>query len=125
MRKIIAALLTVFVLSGCTSGGGTATETPTASAPSATPSNPDELFLSVIHEEYPQFAGGAADADMIALAHSTCDALDAGASMDAVMDAAIQSVGNKEDARLVGFVMGVGIAAYCPEHQHLLTGTSV
>lgn len=75
----------------------------------------DDVYVGVVRAEYPAETVGLSDADLIGPAHAACDALDAGnTAIDVAMVAAFS--GAPEDAPLFGFILGAGVATYCPEY---------
>lgn len=75
----------------------------------------EALFIETVRDEYPELAGN--EESELLLAKSTCKALESGATVRAVFEAAAREAnGDSEVAGYLGFVMGVGIAVFCPEY---------
>lgn len=123
---ILMTALLAFALIGCSAETGSAVAAPEAAtmqpvvAPTtkATTTRPpaktmDEKFLDVIHEEG-IFVNLRAQA--IDLAKSTCDTLDAGASLQQIMNIATETMGVGD----AGFFIGASIGAYCPKYSYLV-----
>lgn len=126
---ILMTALLAFALIGCSAETGSAVPaakaltttspsvqrvTTTLPIPTKPPSKTmDEKFLDVIHEEgiFKNLTFQAID-----LAKSTCDTLDAGASLRQIMSIATEtmSVGD------AGFFIGASIGAYCPKYSYLV-----
>ena len=133
MRKTIVAIVAAvaFLSTGCTiqiGDGGEATETPSASvspetSESLTPEQTDEMFLSLVRENYP-FTAGIADSDLIGLAKDACSMLDQGASVDDILAIIAGGTSDPEVSKAMGFTIGVGVGAYCPEHSDRISGSS-
>lgn len=133
MNRILMVLTTAllgFFLIGCSAPTGSAVpaaEALTTTSPSVQrvtttrpiPTKPpsrtmDDKFLDVIHEEgiFVHLRGQAID-----LAKSTCETLDAGATLRQMMDVATETLGVGD----AGFFIGASIGAYCPEYSYLVT----
>ena len=87
-------------------------------APTTTPVenvvDPDDLFLAVIGDEIP--GAGAAH---VKVAKAACEALDDGATLPQLILVGLDTDSGLEPEQL-GFLLGAGIVAYCPEHQDLI-----
>lgn len=113
MKYLIAVLL-VFGLTGCGGIGNTANET--SNATQNAPVDKEALFLQVVHENAPA-SNSVTDSKLIELAHAYCDALDAGVTVE---DIALSAYQSGVPSKLAGAVLGAGVVAYCPEHEHLI-----
>lgn len=72
------------------------------------------LFLSVLRDQEPVFAGIPDDL-VLETAHATCEALDAGVSFEEIAATGIAE-GSFTTAEL-GAMTGASVAAFCPEYE--------
>lgn len=70
----------------------------------------DDVFLTVIGDEVP-----GAGQQHIDLAHTVCDALEAGNSVRSVVVTMIEA-GGPLTAKQKGAILGAGVTAYCPDY---------
>lgn len=132
MRKFIALLFTALLAVGLTACGGTNDSQPehTATAsPSMPQSSGNDVFCQTVFDntDWPN-THDVCNA-LISFAHTTCTSLDHGATFTdlvrAVMSEYDPSMGwsQHEWATNYGFVIGAGIATYCPQHKDVIPHT--
>lgn len=127
MNKIVsasAALILAVSLAACSSGESSAPAEPAPTVtvtaePTATPQTEDEAFLSVIREQRPTL-DGISDSQLLELAGASCDAFDAGASVEQVFDAILASSDNADTQEGMAFTVGAAVGIYCPEYTDLI-----
>lgn len=126
MKKILVSLACVlaFFVSGCSSLSTPAPSESSSSAPESMQSVPDEVkdevFLTTIRAEYPEFEG-VPDASLVEFGHNVCKGLDSGLTLDNLFTIAKESGFEPE---VGGFLIGASIAAYCPEYRPLLDNST-
>jgi hypothetical protein len=91
-----------------------ATDPPASdSSSSLDPDTLDQLYLSTVREGAPTFAG-IPDATLIEFGEAVCTGFDNGRSFSELATMGLDSGLNNID---LGFTMGAGVAAYCPEYS--------
>lgn len=128
MRKKIAgfmvAVMVGFSFAGCSTGDSeqpTATVTVTAEPTPETPEAPmgsvsDEMFADLIRQNTNAF-DNASDQQIVKAAEAGCSYFDEGATFE---QAAMVIVESGVDVYDGGFLLGAGVANYCPEYTDLL-----
>ena len=96
MKRAVAVLLSVLLLTGC--------------APSA-----DGAYLSTVRENVPALAD-AADAELTEVGQQVCDMLDDRGFEDGMVEFIRIAKESGLDASEAGTLAGAASAAYCPEH---------
>lgn len=120
---VVALFLGVGLFGGCSSDAQpTATKTVTV-APTPKPTKND-LFLKVVRHKYPRLLSNTSNANLIRLAHSVCSAFDAGASWNDIVSMAMSSTSNVRVATALGYVVGAGVATYCPQYTGQIANPS-
>lgn len=122
--RILVALLTALLFTGCTVnvGGGEATETPSVSAESSTIPTPDNetAFLNVTTERYPEFDNAEGREALVSFAQGNCEILDAGGTLNDIFSIIADVATTDAEFEMFGFVTGAGISTFCPQHEHLI-----
>lgn len=77
-------------------------------------STADLIFLTTLDTVDSSIRITYGDDGLIGVAHSSCDALDAGATLMDMTNAVINA---EFDVIQAGTILGAGVAAYCPEHS--------
>lgn len=83
----------------------------------------NQTFLTVVRTEYPDLKS-LSNARLIGVAHATCNALDNGASAEQVIMAIASSADTTSRARELGYVVGAGVAVYCPQYKNEFSSQS-
>lgn len=118
--KVVAAIVTpLFLFTACS----TDAEPEPEAKVSATPMTQDEQFLAAFHEEFPEL-GTYGDENAIDLAHSACEALDAGIPVEDVARVLINTTEDPKIQEALAFSVGAGVAIYCPRHNDLIQNSS-
>lgn len=105
----VAGVGAVFALSACgSSTQGTA-------HPAMTAQQTDDAFIQALVADNLPGTDGARK-EYIALAHTECQALDAGNSVEAVLATGIQSGAPTFSPEDVGHIFGSAVRFYCPEY---------
>lgn len=112
-KAILTTLLLTAVVVGCDvnnaedtiSNGSYATTAPTIPAMSD-----EQIFLSVIYDEYPQYQY-LGDAYFLKLGQLLCDSIDEGLTP---VDLALMAMDMNIDAVLLGYVVGASTSTFCP-----------
>jgi hypothetical protein len=121
-------------LASTTTTEPTATTTTTLPPPTTTattqpaPSTPDEAFLKVFHEAgwaHQISSTPAVDVQVIALAHSVCDAFGRGVSYSRVFQVfanhpIADGITPQDQSDMTGAVVYAAVVAYCPQHASAL-----
>ena len=81
----------------------------------------DEAFLQVVRQEIPAMKN-ASDQTLIIEGQSLCGMLDDGATLPIVAQSVMHD--GKLGVADAGFFVGAAVAAYCPQHQDILSGGS-
>lgn len=107
--KIAAMTASLLVLAGCSAG----TPRPAADSPTPTPTQTaDEQFVAAFRDQNADADRGT-DAQWLAVGHSVCDALDAGASPNQVVDT---MQGSSLDATEAASSITLAVEYLCPEN---------
>jgi hypothetical protein len=77
----------------------------------------DQLYLSTVREGAPSFAD-IDDATLIEFGQSVCTGFDNGATFT---ELALMGLDSGLDNADLGYTMGVGVGAYCPEYSDQLS----
>lgn len=108
-------------LAGC---GDQPAATPAATGPTEAaqvtpqPTNVlDVLFLRTVRDPQRPDLAYSTDAQLISAAHNMCTNFAAGSTARQIL---ATSTGTQDD---LGWVMGVGISAYCPQYKNLMMST--
>ena len=130
MKKVIVAGLALFLVSSCTrvvEVESIATDPPATKAPPTTSYAPpapkrgtNTELLDMVYEMHPAARDMGLDADIIAAATSTCDALDNGASIYEVAANVGDAASDQDSMDLLAAVAVAGIMVKCPEYTYLL-----
>jgi len=132
--SIASAVLLMVGLTGCSSSGThaidpepmptyteTAEPTPTFT-PKPTPTHTytkDEIFISVIRNQYPYYANLYSDSELVKLGSLTCTYFDDGGTFEALAYYLVTNIDASEDAySFMGFTIGAAVATYCPEYTY-------
>lgn len=86
------------------------------------PMSDRQLFLYTVHQQYPHL--GVSDQTLVRLAKASCKLLQSGMSGDELIRLSMASVHDNATARRVGYVIGAGVATYCPKYKDELLGNS-
>lgn len=77
-----------------------------------------ETFLSVVHKQYPGLAGSRAlDNAMVHTAHLVCQKMDEGFTANDIVNVVLSNVDSIHEAKQEGFIIGAGVAAWCPQYS--------
>ena len=126
MKKSISAVsigVLIVLATGCTAQSTTKAEptpAPAYQAPTATqPSSSyrEDMYVKVIRDEYPQLVSSMGEAWIIEFGRSMCEFIDNGMTMADLADAVASF---DVDGNQVGYMLGAGISAFCPENQWFL-----
>ncbi len=74
----------------------------------------DEIFLSTLYDQYPEFESIYGDWFLIELAKNMCGSIDGGMTPDELV---LMVVDSGADPNEVGYILGVGVAVYCPWNE--------
>ncbi len=137
MKKLIILLvvsLFAIGLASCSSNSAGPTPGPAPTytpppepAPTYTPKpeptySTDDLYVMAIRDQYPYYASLYSDLELINIASSACQYFDEGGTFEELAYYLVMSIDASEDAfGFMGFVIGAGVAAYCPEYSYLLS----
>lgn len=106
MKKF--AVLLVFLLSACSTGGRE--ETP-PQAPSS-----DEQYLETLRDEFPALRDES-DESILKVTHLVCDIFDAGGSFEELVAILVD---NDVSAETAGALIGGAVVHECPEHVDII-----
>lgn len=113
-------------LASCSSNNS-ANPAPTSEpAPTYTPDptptyTTDEIYVAVVRDQYPYYASLYSDAELIKIAGTACQYFDDGGTFEELAYYLVMNIDASEDAfAFMGFVIGSGVASYCPEYAYLL-----
>jgi hypothetical protein len=114
MRRTLALTASVLLAVGLTACDPAEDATdPPAPASGLDSDTLDQLYLSTVREGAPTFAG-IPDATLIEFGQAVCTGFDGGATFAELAAMGLDSGLNNID---LGFTMGAGVAAYCPEYS--------
>ena len=129
MKKIIIGGLVALALVGCsttTTPAPTVTVTQQAPAPTPTPEpvetqSLDDKVVEVARSQGNSYIAGMSDASILNLTSQVCPILDDGVTVQTlIFELASSLVGDgitdPEAMRAVGIILGVAVAAYCPQY---------
>ena len=130
MKKLIISGVVVLALVGCAPAATTPAPAPTVTvtqqAPTPTPEpvetqSIDDTVLEVARAQGNSYIAGMSDADILSLTSQVCPILDNGVSMQTLVQELATSLVNDgitdpEAMGAVGVILGVAVAAYCPEY---------
>ena len=120
MKKVILFGFALVSLAACTSKTVYVTQTTEAPVERTTPTyeepvSKEDLYIETINDEYPwveDAIGGRSE--LIKLGKLICQAIDEGSTLE---DFAMMALSNDVDPEMFGFVIGVGVVAFCPENE--------
>lgn len=82
----------------------------------------DEIYVSVIRQEYPYYASLYSDSELVNIGKTGCQYFADGGTFEELAYYLVATIDAPEDAfGFMGFVIGSGVAAYCPEYKYLLS----
>ena len=123
MRKLIALVIGVIFLAGCTAPQTVVTVT--ASAPASVQPTKDDNFAAYVHDVLDENGvdrTAQQEADFVDTAKTTvmsvCSALDNGATKDDVVKMIYDaSGGNQKVGVMLAKIIGYGVGTYCPQNS--------
>lgn len=138
MRKAIVIAVAAAAITGCSveaKGQADPKPEPSSASAHAKPAKPTphaadlsdsqrrSVYLGLAHRKFP-VSRIVLDGKLVALAHSTCDALDNGVRPAQVVRLVIRSANGTMTVRDLAGIVGLGIGVYCPEHASEFGGQS-
>lgn len=123
MKKIVIAAIAAIALAGCASNVPAPTVTVTATpevttpAPAPVPTN-EELFILTLEKEYGPLTTRQ-EKQVIDLAYDVCVSFDT-VGVNRTLRAYLSQVSTRQEAKTLGFIIGAGTAAFCPEYGNAL-----
>ena len=93
----------------------TETETPTPE-PEPETDNIEDIYLQDVRANVPEVAG-ADDQTLLNIAYGNCDLFAAGATFEEVAQVGLDEGVSPTS---VGYIIGAGTEAFCPEYSHLI-----
>ncbi len=127
-KLAIASGFAVVALAGCTVSAPpaptvTVTAAPETTAPAPQAPTTEEVFVQTLESEYGPMSY-TQEQKLIKFAKETCQNFD-NYGVDATLNEYSQLVESRQEAKVLGFVIGAGTAAWCPEYSGAFTsGTS-
>lgn len=118
-KAIVGAIVLLFILIimvSCTASvisGGSSTSSSSSNG-EVSMEQKNEVFVTVIRQENPDYYAQDSDEQIIALGAKVCSTLDSGVS---ITEMAVGFVTSDVDAGAAGTLMGASITTYCPEYQ--------
>jgi hypothetical protein len=80
------------------------------------------LYLTTVRNQYPQ-AVAITDQTLIGLAESACDVFKAGGTSADIFLALLDGPdADVENAKVLAYAVGAGVAAFCPQYQDQISG---
>lgn len=132
IKLAIASGFAVLALAGCTVSAPpaptvtvTAAPETTAPAPAPVPQAPtgEEVFIQTIENKYGPLTYSQ-EQELISFAKKTCRNFD-NYGVNATLNQYAQEVSSNREAKMLGYVVGAGVATWCPEYANAFTsGTS-
>lgn len=123
-----ASVFAVVALAGCTVSAPpaptvTVTAAPETTAPIPQAPTDEELFVEVLEDKYGPLTT-AQENKLIKFAKDTCVNFD-DYGVNNTLEQYATIVDTNKEARMLGYVIGVGVATWCPEYANAFTsGTS-
>jgi hypothetical protein len=126
MKKIAIAFVAVVTLAACapaTTSTPTVTVTQTQAAPAPVETQTlDQKVVEVARLQGNSYIANISDSEILSLTHQVCPILDQGVSMKELVVSlatglARDGVTDPEAMRAVGIILGVAVAAYCPQYE--------
>lgn len=119
--RVLGAAAALLMVAGCTVPSSTseyrpAPTNPPRQAPSQTDAKPaplsvDDVYISTLRDEYPEVVATMGRSWLIEFGNTVCDALDSGITWTEIV---LMGMDAELEMTMLGYVMGAGIAAYCP-----------
>ena len=108
-KMIVAVVLMVALLSGCSVSINSKDSTPSPSALTS-----EQAYIQNLRSVVPQETDGVPDAELIQTGEASCGALDRGVTFDEI---ATETYEQGLDPNLAGAVIGAAVKDLCPDHQ--------
>jgi hypothetical protein len=112
-------------MTGCSAGSASPTVTVTEETtyvPEPIVVDDDQVFLDSVRSYDNYFIATADDNDLIALALTVCDVLYEGYTVSEIIATLASEYSNESDDTYkgLGFIIGAGVAVYCPKYLNEL-----
>ena len=128
IKKIIVLGSAALVLAGCSTSTPvavqTVTQTQVAPAPVVTPPTQtlDEKVVEVLHSQNNVYLDRISDDELLSLSKQVCPILDKGMTVRELIIGLVQNlngqgVTDQEAMKGMGMIVGVAVAAYCPQYD--------
>lgn len=131
MKKLIAVASTLLLIIGVTGCSSNSSSTPVpdptyTSEPDPTPTHvytTDEIYVSTVREFSPYYASFYTDSELINIASSACQYFRDGGDFETLAYSLVASLDSSDPDffSFVGFTIGAGVAAYCPQYSYLIS----
>lgn len=125
MKKIIVAAIAAIALAGCASNTPaptvTVTATPEVTTPAPAPTlEPEDAFILALEEEYGPLTTRQ-EKQLIDIAYDVCVSFDT-IGVNQTLRLYLTQVTTRQEAKMLGYLIGAGTAAFCPEYNDKLWG---
>ena len=121
MKKIVIAVIATVALAGCASNVPaptvTVTATPEVTTPAPEPApvmTDEELFIAAVEDKYGPLTTRQ-EKKVIDLAYDVCVSFDT-IGVQRTLRGYLSQVTTRQEAKTLGFIIGAGTAAFCPEY---------
>ena len=121
MKKIVIAVIATVALAGCASNVPaptvTVTATPEVTTPAPEPApvmTDEELFIAAVEDKYGPLTTRQ-EKQVIDLAYDVCVSFDT-IGVQRTLRGYLSQVTTRQEAKTLGFIIGAGTAAFCPEY---------
>ena len=131
MKKLLAIAASTLLLVGLTGCAGNSSSAPTYT-PDPTPTyTPDpqptytneEIYIKLVRATYPSYAGLYSDSELLDIANSACTYFRDGGDFESLAYSLVASLDSTDPDffGFVGFTIGSGVEALCPQYSYLIT----
>lgn len=120
MNKIVIGIAAIGIaLTGCASNAPTPTVTVTATPDVTTPApaptlEPEDAFIAAVESEYGPLTTRQ-EKQVIDLAYDVCVSFDT-IGVQRTLRGYLTQVTTRQEAKTLGFIIGAGTSAFCPEY---------
>lgn len=123
MKKIVIAAIAAIALAGCASNVPAPTVTVTATPEVTTPAPPqpepvltdEEAFILTLEQKYGPLTNRQEE-QLIDLAYDVCVSFDT-IGVNRTLRGYLAQVTTRQEAKMLGYLIGAGTAAFCPEYN--------